>query len=150
MQGSRECTVGMQFYQSSSYYGLISRIAQACFSTFFMSLLCWVYSSLYIVVIVYSFLCLFVYYNQYFTVMCVCKVHLNVLNCGYTMHSNRQGWLYNFLIMTWQMSDQVDGWSDIPGSSNTIYLKLPVYTIICNGPTWFINLLATEHCFCVN
>jgi len=31
------------------------------------------------------------------------------------------------------MSDQVDGWSDMPGSqsaSNTIYLKLPVYTMV--------------------
>jgi len=34
------------------------------------------------------------------------------------------------------MSDQVDGWSDMPGSqsaSNTIYLKLPVCTMVYNG-----------------
>jgi len=44
------------------------------------------------------------------------------------------------------MSDQIDGWSDIPGSqsaNNTIYLKLPVYTMVYNAPTWFVNLLAT-------
>jgi len=31
------------------------------------------------------------------------------------------------------MSDQVDDWSDMPGSqpaSNTIYLKLPIYTMV--------------------
>lgn len=47
--------------------------------------------------------------------------------------------------MTRQMSDKVDG--DMPCSSNTIYVKLPVYT---NGLTWFVNLLATKHCCCVN
>jgi len=48
------------------------------------------------------------------------------------------------------MSDQVDGWSGSQSANNTIYLKLPVYTVVYNGPTWFVNLLATEHCCSVN
>jgi len=43
--------------------------------------------------------------------------------------------------MSRQMSDQLDGWSDMLASqsaSNTIYLKLLVYTMVYNAPPGFL------------
>ena len=55
--------------------------------------------------------------------------------------------------MTRQMSDQVDGWPDMPASqsaNNTICLKFLVYSMVYSGPTWLVNLLATKHSCFVN
>ena len=75
---------------------------------------------------------------------------MRIYSTGYSprLYTVLRGWVYvsmhaevynyNFSALTLQMSDQP--YLTCYSNNNTTFLKTLVYTMVCSGPTWLVNL----------
>jgi len=86
-------------------------------------------------------------HSNYFT-------HTHMVKFGYIFYTFLQGCTCirgdNNFFIKWPDKCQTN-WplSQTCLPANTFYLKLLDYILWCSGPTWFVELLATEHCCCI-